>query len=249
MSHTLIAWSESVAGAVVQQPITAVPDEHVRVEGDNIIVPPLNQMVAYMAVGLDIQNAQLVSPQLRRIALLDIAPVENTALPVFPPDFPNRPDNPLPLEIDEALTARVGNSNVGAQQESVLAVLANGPLSQVSGPIHTVEVTATAAAVAYAWSNAPLVFTQTLPVGSYDVVGARCEQANTIAFRLVFIGKVWRPGTLACPAISSKDVFKSRYGAMGIWENFEHNTPPTVDFFGDGTGGAATLYLDLIKRG
>lgn len=245
---TMAGWTESVAGAVAQQAITGIPDEHMRVEGNNIVVPGLNELIGYYAIGVDAQNAQLASPELRRIALLDIAPVEVTALPVFPPDFPNRAENPLPLISDEQLTAHIGNSNVGAQQESILILLSSGAVSPISGEIITVEATATAPASAYVWANAPLAFAQVLPKGTYDIVGCRCEQANTIAFRFVVIGDSWRPGHLAVGTISAKDHTLSRYGKLGKWSNFEHLRPPTVDFFGDGTGGAAILYLDLIKR-
>lgn len=248
MPFTMAGWFENVAAATTQQAITAIADEHLHVEGDNIVVPSLNKLLGYYAIGLDIQNAELSSPQLRRTALINIAPVENTDLPTFPPDIIARPNNPVTLEEDEQLLARVGNSNAGAQDECLFAILSDGPVMGVSGDIFTVLATATAPAVANTWQNAALTLTQDLPAGMYDVVGCRCEQATTRVFRLVFIEGRWRPGTVACIAINSKDIAFSRYGGMGVWGSFKHTQPPSVDFMGDGTGGAARLYLDIIKR-
>jgi hypothetical protein len=248
MPFTIVGWQENVPLATTQQAITALPDEHVRTEGDNIVVPDLNKIVGYYGIGVDIQNVQLSSPELRRIAELDVAPVEITSLPTFPPDVVARPESPINLALDEQLQARCGNSNAGAQDEAVFVMLASGPIVPIHGDIHTILATATAPATANLWANAQLTLSQELPAGDYDLVGARCEQANSRIFRFVFIGGTWRPGTVCVGAISGRDVGYSRYGAMGVWGTFKHNQPPSVDFFGDGVGGAARIYLDIIKR-
>ncbi len=247
MGISLVAWSESVGGAVTQQNITAVPDQHVRTEGDNIVVPEYNKLVGLYGIGVDIQNAQLSSPSMRRFILNDISPVENVALPVFPPDFISRVASPIVLDVEEQLTGLAGNSNVGAQQESLVVAISDGNVQPVAGPSSTMRATAVAPAIAYGWANAQLVFTQVLPVGTYKIIGARCEQANTIAFRFVFVGGTWRPGTISVVDAQAKDIKDSRFGMMGVWGTFEHLTPPTIDFFGDGTGGAAVIFIDLIK--
>lgn len=248
MEITLVAYSENVAAAIVQQDIDAVPDEHVRTEGKNIVIPKLNKIVGIHALGVDIRNVQLVSPSLRDFALHDVAPVEITDLPVFPPDFFDCAQNPIDLETDEQLIARAGNSNVGAQDEHIIIALSDSVITPLQGQkVRTIECTATAPAVANTWQNAQLTLLQTLPVGDYKVIGARCEQANTRAFRLVFVGGQWRPGHLAVASISAKSPKGSRFGEMGVWGKFSHLTPPSIDFFGDGTGGAAIIYLDLVK--
>lgn len=247
MPFTMVAWSESVPAATTAQKIAAVADEHVKVEGDNVIVPDLNYVAGILAVGLDIRNVQLSSPSLRRLALMDVSPVENTALPVFPPDPLVMGKSSMALEIDEHLAAYAGNSNVGAQQESVVLLLSDGNTEAINGKIITVKAAATAPATAYAWAGAPITLSQELPVGTYQLVGMRVEEAHTIAYRIVFIGGVNRPGGFAVAAISAKDPNGFRYGQLGAWGTFSHNKVPTIEFFGDGTGGAAVLYLDLIK--
>jgi hypothetical protein len=244
---TLAGFTESVALGTASEKLTAIVDEHIKTEGDDIIVPEFNKLLGILPVGLDIQNVQLASPSLRTFALLDVAPVENTALPVFPPDPVVVGESFLELREDEALNAYAGNSNAGAQQESVLVFMSDDNVSPIAGRIHTIKATATAPATAYQWASAQITLAQSLPVGVYQLVGARCEQANTIAFRFVFIGGIWRPGMAAVAAISAKDPSNSRRGALGVWGTFAHNRVPSVEFFGDGTGGAAVIYLDLIK--
>lgn len=244
---TTIAYSETVTAAVVRQLLLAVPDVHLSHAGDNIIIPSLSYLLGYYGIGLDIQNVQLASPQLRRLALIDVAPVENTALPTWPPSIIIRPDSPLPLVEDESLNALAGNSNIGNQPESVIVWLSDGSITPVSGEIFTVLATATAPATAYAWDSAAMTLTQTLPVGNYQLVGARVEQANTIAYRFILIEHAWRPGGIAVIDIDKSDVNGSRAGMLGEWGTFSHLHLPSIEFFGDGTGGAALIYLDLIK--
>jgi hypothetical protein len=68
-----------------------------------------------------------------------------------------------------------------------------------------------------------------------------------IAGRLVFVGGTWRPGVLAQVAVSDKrpDVFRN--GNLGIFGEFEHDQPPTIDVLTTGATGAAEVYLDLIQ--
>lgn len=247
MGITLVGWSESVPLTTVQQLIAGIPDTHVRVEGDNIVIPSYNQIVGEYAIGVDIRNVELQSPSLRRMFPENIAPVENVAAPAFPPDPLIRKHNPLPLAVDEQLTALAGNSNAGAQQETVLVWLADAPIAPVTGPIFTIAGTITVPALAYTWGNATLTLSDSLPVGDYKIVGGRCELATLIAWRVNFVGGIWRPGTIGVAGITSKSPEGARYGAMGIWGSFSHLTPPTIDTLDTGAGGAANIYLDLIK--
>ena len=247
--HTLVGWTEAIPLVTAQQLIAGIPDDSVRVSGDNIVVPKYNNIIGEYAVGLDIQNVELKSPSIKRMFPEHITPIETGLVPAFPPDPIMRKDNPLILDTDEQLTALAGNSNAAPQQGTILVWLGEGPVAVVKGQIFTIEATLTVPATAYGWDNAPIVLSDSLPVGDYDVVGARCELATLVAFRVNFIGGVFRPGTLGVAGLPDKDPTGARYGAMGKWGNFSHLTPPTIDTLDTGAGGAAVLYLDLIKRG
>lgn len=244
---TLAAFSKSVALTTTQDTLTGVPDQHIKVQGNDLVIPELNKFLGAMGVGLDIQNVQLASPSLRRLALHDIAPVEPTATPSFPPDPILKGESLLALDIDESLNALAGNANAGAQQESVIVFLSDDDVAPVKGKIFTVKATATAPATGYVWSPAVLTFAQTLPTGIYNVVGARCEYATGIAFRLIFIGGKWRPGHICVADKAAKNPLYSRYGELGIWGAFPHNQQPSIELFGTAAGGAVSLFFDLIK--
>lgn len=243
---TLIGYSENYGAAATLDRVTPIPDMHVRVEGDNIIVPTgMNYLLGAAYISAVGTAAQVESPSLRRMALLDLSKICAAAEPTFPMPFESRFYTPLPL--DEFEPVRFLASVSGAGRATGLLWLGDGPQSPVTGDIYTVMATAAVTLTGYAWTNAPLTFSQTLPAGTYQVVGFRAESAGLLAARLVFVGGTWRPGVVGCDARSDADESIFRHGALGVWGEFRHDQPPTVDFLSSSADTAETVFLDLIK--
>ena len=245
--HTLIAFSASIDSA---SPIAvaALADQHVRVSGNDIIVPAeLNALIGAFAFGVSLTRAQLVSPSLRRIINQELAPINIAALPVSPTAWIDQLRNPIVLDPQEALNVFAAENAVGASRVNAGIWLGDGVIEPVSGDIRTVRVTGATALVANAWTNGGLTFDQSLPAGRYQVVGARFESANLQLARLVFVGGTWRPGCIGYAAASAVEHDAFRGGNMGVWGEFEHNTPPTVDFLANAADAAQAGELDLIK--
>jgi hypothetical protein len=134
--------------------------------------------------------------------------------------------------------------------------LSDGPVLPVTGDIFTLGFTAAITPVIGAWANGPVTFEQTLPVGRYQIVG--CDLFDDAAsflkmFRLVPIGSPNRPGgaTRTSRLTSNEPTLSQRMGRMGVWCEFDHLTPPTVEVVGGVAGGAADFagVFDLIKVG
>lgn len=243
-----VAWSQSVDSAGVLTPLAALADQSVRVNGNDIIVPTgLQNLVAAYGLGPSITRGQLVSPSLRRYLNPEIAPLDVNALPTPPIGIMQLYDNPILLDAEEALDANFAESGAGASRGTVLAWLADSPIEEVTGDIRTVRVTGTTTLVANAWTNGSLTFDQTLPAGTYQCVGARFFSTNGQAFRMVFVNQGWRPGGIMMQNATQDDPDVFRFGKMGVWGEFKHNTPPTVDFLANGADTAQTGVLDLVK--
>lgn len=244
----LLAWSQSVDSAGALTPLAALADQSVRVNGNDIIVPTgLQNLVAYYGLGPSISRGQLVSPSLRRYLNPEISPLDVNALPTPPIGFSDISENPILLDAEEALDANFAETAAGASRGTIAAWLADGPIERVSGDIRTVRVTATTTLVANAWTNGAITFDQTLPAGTYQCVGARFFSTNGQLFRMVFVGGQWRPGALMMQSATQDDPDSMRYGKFGIWGEFRHNTPPTIDWLANGADTAETGVIDLIK--
>lgn len=261
MPFTLIGFTESQASPALTL-YAGIPDEHVRVEGDDIVVPELNQILMALAMSANIRQGQLSSPSLRRIFLQDMIPLLNSGtLPSLQAvdeggaatfniydglAYNKHIDDPIALEVSEKINALIDNNN-NAEQGTVLIWLSDGKPTKASGEIRTLRATIPTTTATYVWSNQALTLQQTLPAGRYAVVGVTLVAANALAGRLVFVGGTWRPGCLAQDSVSDKRPIFFRKGNLGIWGEFEHDQPPTIDILTTAATGAAEIYLDLIQ--
>jgi len=250
---TLVGWSQSIDSAVLAA-ITAIPDPHVRVQGNDVIVPgaqpnspPLNALVGAFGIGVNITRLQMQSPSLRRILFNEIAPVSIGILPPTVPAWNDMRFAPPILDPEEALDAFIAESGAGATRNSAFAWLADQPIEPVKGDIRTVRVTATTTLTAFQWSNAQLTFDQSLPAGRYQIVGGRMESAGLLAWRCVIVGGLWRPGAIGYATAGLVEPSAFRQGNMGVWGEFNHNTPPTIDYLSGSADTAEAGELDLIK--
>lgn len=245
---TIVAFSESQDSAGVLVKVAGVEDAHVRVNGDNIVVPDqLTFLSAILALGEDITQAQMESPSLRRMFLLDLALLAESLLPGDKPQFNDRFDSPLKLDAGEHIRFLASEDDAAAEDETGIVFLSDGPQAPISGDISTVRATATNATGAFVWKNASISFSQTLPAGRYALVGCRAQSTVLIATRFVFVGGTWRPGVIGVNAVGEEELKIFRNGALGVYGEFEHDQPPTIDSIGTALNDTITLHLDLIK--
>lgn len=247
----LAAYYQSVDLGGVLTAINAVPDQALFTSSADIRVPKeLANVIA--AAGLTasttLTSAQLQSPSLRSLVNHDLEPLVGAVTFGSPPEGIYFPMSPIALVPDEALNFYFNTDNAGAAAHYGLVGLADGPQQEVQGEIFTVRVTSACTLAAGAWVNGNLTFSQTLPAGRYQVVGMRSRGTNLVAARLVFPGGRFRPGVGAVNAVSDLDPYWPRYGRMGVFGEFEHLLPPTVECLGV-TDSAQTHFLDLIKVG
>lgn len=250
---TLVGYQQSVDAAGVLTAINACADQHVAVSGTRIFVPELNKLVAeYAAYASGTYHARLQSPSLRRVALLDIAVIQQALAPTANESYQPHFSCPITLDVNEGLEALVAKSAAGADMATILVWLADGALTPVVGEIFTVKITASITSAIGSWVNGAISFTQVLPVGRYAIVGASMMEhgGDLIAFRFVVPGYGWRPGGLATTNYGSKSHRLQRYGGMGVWCEFDSTTPPTIDILA-AAAGAQTIdgYIDLMKVG
>lgn len=245
MPFTLVAFVETQGGGTLLN-IAGLADPHVRVSGDDIYIPDeLPFLLGYYTVGVYMTAARFESPSLRRLANIDVCGYDTGAEPGSPPLMHPLLSNPKTLEGSEGFNLKAtispGSYVVG------LAWLSSGPVTKPTGEIFTVLATSSTTLTAYAWSNGALTFATTLPRGRYQVVGMRAKSTGLIAARLVFPGQAWRPGCIGNDADTDIEAQCFRAGEMGVWGEFDHDLPPTVDFLSVSADTAESVWLDLIK--
>jgi len=248
LPFTVVGWFENQDSAALIL-TAALADPHVTVSGDNIIVPGWapNLMAAY-AWGVDITQAQLASPSLRTLANLDLSPIDSFDEPTSDPPFHDWFDRPIPLEPTEALTFYGAEDNAAAGDMACFAWLGDAITPIPTGREFTVRGSATITALTIdVWNNRSFTFSQTLPAGRYACVGARAETAGLRAFRFVPVGAFHRPGAIGFDTYQDLDPARFRHGKAGVWFEFEHDQPPTIDLNSLSADTALSLWMDLIQ--
>lgn len=249
MGFTLVAWTESQDSSGGLTQAAALTDQHVTVNGDDILVPDFAPNLAGVYAGSTaLTRAQISSPSLRRSTLLDVAPVVAADEPTAPTPWMNLFDRPLPLEVGEGLRALVSDSTVGASQSHVLAWLQGEREPVPEGPIQSIRLTATATLTAEAWTLVAMTLSQQLEAGTYAIVGMRAEAAGLRAARLVIPGSELRPGCIGYDAVGDQEDAVFRRGGLGqTWGTFSHLFVPQVEFFSTSADTAETVWLDVIR--
>lgn len=243
------AWAESIDPANALTTINAVREETLFTTGDDIRVPtalPFIVGAAGLINDASGSRAQIQAPSLRSFANLDLEPVVLAAVFGSPPEVLFHPANPIPITPDEALNFAVLSDPAAAATHYGLVWLSDGPQAPVPGNIFSVRATGASALALAAWVNSNLTFTQTLPAGRYQVVGMRARGTNLVAARLVFPEQVARPGTPAVNAIGDLDPMVFRHGRHGVFGEFPHTNPPTVDCLGV-TDTTQVFIIDLLR--
>lgn len=245
------AFHESIDPAGVLVPITAVQDQVVTTQGDDMRVPKDLPFFLGAAAAIEATaplQVQVTSPSLRRFTNIDVNPFSTGLVVGNGHQVMYAPYTPPMLVGDESLNFQINSNPVAATDQYGLVWFGDGPMAPVNGEIYTVRATMSVTGVVGTWVNGNITFEQDLPYGDYDVVGMRCVEATTVAARLVFVGGAYRPGTIGNSAVTAQDVDNLRMGRSGVWGTFNTNTPPTCDILAAAGAITPTLYLDLIAR-
>jgi len=249
MVMTVIAYSESIAQNVMAK-INGIPDPPVRVEGKKIFIPAFATMIlAAFGCGTTLDRMRLVSPELRKINNIELTPLQRgAAAPGSPPAMQSFYDNPVPLVANDILTVEALQSAAAAERETCVVILCDTrPTPVTGGVMRSVRCTTAITLAANEWTNAALTFTEDLPPGRYQVIGMRARSPNLIAARLVFVGEANRPGVLGVTGIANLEHELFRMGKLGVFGEFEHTTPPTVDFVAGAADTNPEVILDVVK--
>lgn len=257
MGFHLGAFSESQLDDGTFQAQAAVEDDIVFTSGDDLRVPrSLDRLlgaVGFIGDQAAATRGRIVAPSLRGFLNVEIIPL----YPTEPPASQNHvmdiwPRSPIALAVGESINYESdgGGNGAAAQDCSALVWLGDGPVQPVDGDMRTVRATTVVVTVQRQWSSATLVFAEDLPAGRYAVVGARFQDGNLGAGRLIFVEGGGRPGTVGCTTLLAADLKGSRRGGWGVWGEFDINQPPSAEFLSlGGTDTNPDVYLDIMRIG
>lgn len=245
----LCGFSQSQDSAVLVT-TAALLDQAVQVNGNDIIVPDdLSLLGGFYVVGPNATRANILSPSLRRTFPNEIAGLDVSATPTDQLLITWLGDSAIQLDPGEQLNAQMAENNAAASRVTILAWLCDRPPQSLTQDIRTIRVSSSGTAVANAWTNVILTFNDVLPAGQWAIVGATMQSTNMQAFRFVPKGGSYRPGWVGVTAVTQRQHPLSRMGGLGVWCDFSHLTPPSMDVLCNGADAAFAGELDLVYLG
>jgi len=245
---TLVGFFES-SGATTLTEIATLADPHLRVSGDDVIVPSLGNLAGVYVKSNTANDGRVVSPSLRRLVNFAVNPVRegSSHLNRDPEKYwVDLFDHMIPLDVSEAVNLKAAESTA-ADAVYGLIWFADRIDPVPAGVMRTIRAVSSTALTANAWTNVALTFDEDLPAGRYAIVGASGVSGGMVAFRFVVPGAYWRPGTIGNTDPSYIPMMSFRYGRKGLWGEFEHDLPPTVDVFSISADTDTKIWFDLIQ--
>lgn len=246
----LLAAGGSVANNVTLTQIPRVTDVFATNTTDGYLLPR-NMIVA--AAYVQVANgtrARINTPLLRlpvypNLAYLDLA----TDPPNLPPVNMFWENGPRITALDP-LNVEISRAGAGAAVCNALLWLCDSVPVEIQTPdVRVIQATATVTCVTSVWTQGTLTLTDTLPTGTYKIVGLNAFGTNLLAARLIMQNQNMRPGCIAQQAIGEYGWDQFRYGNFGEMGTFQNTAMPTVEFFSYGACTAQTLQIDVVKVG
>lgn len=254
MHHTSVYFA-NIADITLAE-LTAQADQIIAISNSHLFPARDLPLLAHYALGTTIRRQRIETPKTRQIAVPQVSPMEQAALPADNPAVMDMRRSPLILRREEEI-AIFGFQNVGAAQDqwAVMFFLYEheegriSPTPAPSGDMTVLRATGTTTQVADAWSDITLTFDQQLPSGEYAVVGGQVFAATGIAFRLILDGQYPRPGGLCQLNEGGRAWEGQMYGGLGTWGRFRTVSLPRLQIYSSSADTAQTLWLQVMRMG
>lgn len=267
--HTSVFFDDEVAGSTtpsyVQLP--AATDDVMGLRSNNLVPGENLGLVALAATGTNLGAARIRTPR-TVISPAYARPVNNGALFDSDPNVACFAEHPVQVMKGEEIQGSAWVSTAGNEAVVLVAWFRGQHEPLPAGESFWVTFSANIGATTdpgwYTTKNFTFVEQPTLPAGRYAIVGMHLMQAVTpttpapppyrfVCGRLVIPNRVYRPGALVLPFVSSITPPLQSDGELGVWETFDAKLPPTLQLYAVGAGGDAdgviNGYLRIIQIG
>lgn len=204
------------------------------------------QLVAAVPISLTQTRVKLSSPTLRQINFPFLRPIVQSTLPTADRNPVWFADQPLRLPALEEIGPVTTITAAGPEPSFCLLWITRGLQPAPAGQPITVRATASTAAVANAWTLMSFTLDQSLPPGTYAVVGSECISTTGVAHRLAFPNQLVRPGSLSQNAIGNEQNWRFMSRRLGLYGSFLNTAPPLLEVLCTAADASHELYLTLV---
>lgn len=248
MQH-LLAWFISI-GQTADTDVTPVPDPVMTVQNSHFLPQQDVRLLWAAAMSATLNRARFASPKTRQVTNPWIRPTIAAAVPPSNPAVQFRVDDPFVFRaLEEIQLLATSGLAMGNENFTGLAAISTGIQPIPQGDIYPLRFTSATAATANKWSQLTVTFQDTLPAGTYAIVGLEVESANAIAARLILQNQIFRPGTMSVTALANRQNAMFYERKLGVLGQFQQTAMPIVEVLCNGADAVHEGYIDIIRIG
>ncbi len=275
MFHMELFSSSIASGATTFAQVTYFTPDNILSKLNNgvQVSPELPFLLGVFGIGAHMALVRGQSPSMLPFPYPTLGPNNRGSAFESPPRIWDFSMAPLALRPTEEFDIFATQNSGGSESQYVAVLFSDGNLTGVPVPINppglatntltpgrffSAHWSATTTLTAGGWTQVQPIFDQTLPAGTYALIGARAFSATGLFFRMYpQMGPKWRPGGICVQAYDQLDPvnqrgfqqgFPTRLG-WGTWMTFFQNVPPQVEFFATSADTAEEGIMDLVYVG
>ena len=245
----LLAWFISI-GQTVDTDATPVTDSVFLVQNGHF-VPQMDVKMYYAAaMSATLTRARFASPKTRQVTNPWIRPIIEAAVPPTNPNVRSWIDSGFSFRgLEEIQLLATSGLAMGNENFTALAAVGVGLEPAPQGDYYPLRGTSTTAVTANKWTQVAVTWQDTLPAGTYAVVGLEHQSANAQAARLIFQNQQFRPGSLSITSLSNRQNALLANRRLGVYGRFLQTAMPLVEVLANGADASHEVYMDVIRVG
>lgn len=242
------AYRNANASTTANTQVVAVADQIISRRNGNFFPVQRYNMPFVYAGGDELLRARLVTPEFRQFSSPYIRPVEPSDSPGDDPNVEDLRMNPLEIPQNEEISLQHTGS---AALQPVVGMIGLQPrvVPLPPGRIYTMRGTATDTLVVGAWTDLTVTWEDSLPRGTYAIVGMVPFSAGAIAARFILDNQVLRPGGLGITTETNRTHPMFLNGGLGVWGTFDNEAFPDIEMLSAVADTAETIYMQYMKVG
>lgn len=199
--------------------------------------------------GVNLTALTLVTPRSRMVVPPRLYPIQQALLPPDRPHIWDRRTNPFTLNAVEEISMQANLGGTAAAYTTVVLFMGESLDPAPPGDPYTLHGVSTSTANANAWTQIGITWDQTIPAGTYTVIGTQHQSATAICHRLNFRQKGLRPGFLSLNSLGNMTDPSYYFGGWGSLGTFTTTVYPFFEVFCNGADAAHDICMTMIKTG
>ncbi|HET6917655.1 MAG TPA: hypothetical protein VFH56_16330 [Acidimicrobiales bacterium] len=244
-----MAWFISI-GQTVDTDVTPVTDSVMLIQNSHFVPQSDLKCLWAAAMSTTLSRARFASPKTRQVTNPWIRPIIQGSVPPTNPNVRDWLDSGFQFKgLEEIQLLATSGLAMGNENFTAIASLGVGIQPAPQGDYYPLRGTSTTAAVANKWSQITVTWQDTLPAGTYAVVGLEHQSANGQAARLIFQNQQYRPGAMSITSLANRQNHALTHRRMGVFGQFIQTAMPLVEVLANAADASHEIYMDIIRVG